>query len=128
MPAHAFAASMVYHHGSDGAPIEGSLNALVTALQAGEEVAIGYKGGQVRWLRTCANVSFSSENTVSCYVTEVLDTVVDGGSNTFQKPPAVEAHIFDTTGFHAGIKKHFHTGEALPIDPPDQRELWWYAR
>jgi len=121
-------ADSVFSHDEQGSAISGSIVDLISAVEAGRQIVVGYNSGDIRWLRTCEHTSIQDQ-VVSCYVANVFDTTDGGGSRTFDNPAAVEAHIFNTTGFNAALKQSFYTGEELSISPnPRQRTLDWYAR
>ncbi|WP_299409991.1 hypothetical protein [uncultured Roseobacter sp.] len=124
---HFAVAGPVYSHDEAGNAKDGSLADLRQAVQRGESITVSYTSGGITWYRACPSVSIYG-GVVSCYIQEVLDTTDGGGARTFDSPRAIEAHIYDTTGYRAAIKKNFFDGSELGVSPPErQQALSWFA-
>ncbi len=123
----AASADLLYSHDAAGNPTTGDLAALSAAIREGAQISVSYESGGIFWARQCSSASIYN-GVVSCYITGVLDTTDGGGARTFDSPRAIEAHIYDTTGYRAAIKKNFFTGAEMAVDPFEtEQALQWYS-
>ncbi len=127
-------ADLIYAHDVAGNGTAGTIEDLIEAVKQGRSISILYSVSDTTWVRACPSVSVVG-GVVSCYVTDVLSTTnldnTNGvfGAKTFESPRALEAHIYDTLGYRAVIKRDFFTGAELSVVLPAQGNLAlrWYA-
>lgn len=123
----------VYEHRGDGSRVSGDLNELVTAIQAGADVQIGYSFSGGAWRRTCSSVTYVRSSApggaiVSCMITDIPDTQVDvPNGRTFAKPFAFEWQAYNTSGLRHLVKFNNQTRDVVS-ENIDRRQIAWYVR
>jgi len=121
---------LAYHHDSSGSPIEGSLNTLISAIQNGADVRVGfgnYNGKPTSFREDgVVIINPASSGTEVVWASKIPSLNADGAGNLVLVTGRYAYELLSTTGTRLADTYIITTGATDGPRITQSREMFWY--